>query len=264
MQWTDVVAAAVAEGQQAYPTVSIEAGRFGERLQQVGVTASDLAAHARDLYLASACADGDPEAVRIFEAAYIASVDVYIARSGVPASWTSEVKQKVRLKLLVGRNPGIGRYRGEGPLTALVRVTAVRVAVDVATAAADHRSDGEALNLLVSSDANPEVETAIALYRDRFREAVEESLTSLSAREKTLLRLHFVDGLNIDGMGAIYRVHRATVARWLVAVRERVLTDLRKRLAIALGGTPSEMRSLVRLLRDDIQVSARRILGDDR
>ena len=177
-----------------------------------------------------------------------------------------EVRQKVRLKLLLGTPPGVARYRGQAPLTAFVRVTAVRVAVDVAAAAAAtrNRPDDEMLDLLVSTDADPEMETARALYRDRFQTAIEESLANLSAREKALLRLHFIEGLNIERIGAIYRVHRATVARWLVAIRTRVLADLRKRLALQLGTTPSELRSLVTLFRDDLHVSAHRILAEPR
>ena len=128
-----------------------------------------------------------------------------------------------------------------------VRVTAVRVGIDVATAAAamNRRPDEDVLNLLVSMDANPEVEPARTLYRERFRSAIEETLAGLTKRERSLLRLHFLDGLNIDAIASIYRVHRATVARWLVAIRNRALADPRGRLALHLGGTPSELRSLI-------------------
>jgi RNA polymerase sigma-70 factor (ECF subfamily) len=168
------------------------------------------------------------------------------------------------MKLLSGGSPGIARYRAQAPLNVFVRVTAVRVGIDVATAAAamNRRPDEDVLNLLVSMDASPEVETARTLYRERFRDAIEETLAGLTKRERSLLRLHFLDGLNIDAIASIYRVHRATVARWLVAIRNRALADLRGRLALHLGGTPSELRSLIKLLRDDIDLSARRILAE--
>jgi RNA polymerase sigma-70 factor (ECF subfamily) len=266
MQSGSELAAAYAEGQAAWPEVRLIQEDFAEHMRRNGVSARHLAERAADLYLASACAAGDRAALQAFEKRHIQTMDVHLARSGVPPEWLSEVHQRVRVKLLTGRQPGIARYRGEGPLQALVRVTAVRVAVDVASAAAAarNRPDDEILNVLVSMDAGPELDTARALYREKFRAAVEETLSSLSKREKTVLRLHFIDGLNIDGIGAIYRVHRATVARWLVAIRGRALADLRKRLPLHLGGTPSELRSLVKLLREDIDLSARRILSDER
>jgi RNA polymerase sigma-70 factor (ECF subfamily) len=264
MQSGDEVELAFEAGKAAWPKAALSLERFVRRITEREIRPQDLASHGGDLYLAYACAEGDPGALAHFEEAFIKNVDLYIARSGVPHELTCEVRQKVRVKLLVGSSPGIGGYRAEGPLSGLVRVTAVRVAVDVAaaaTAAGKHSPDQEILDLLVSSDINPEVAAAKALYRDRFRAAVEESLAGLQSREKTILRLHVVDGLSIDGIGAIYRVHRATVARWLVAIRNGVIADLRKRLALHLGASPSEVRSLVQLLRDDIDVSAKRILG---
>jgi RNA polymerase sigma-70 factor (ECF subfamily) len=265
MQSVDELSAAFEAGRAAWPAVRLGFDTFARRIQENAVISRDLGAFGHDLYLATACAAGDAAAVRLFEERFIKTLDAHLARSGVPPEWLSEVHQKVRVKLLVGAHPGIAGYRGQAPLSAFVRVTAVRVAVDVATAAAavSHRPDEEILNLLVSMDASPEVETAKTLYRERFRAAIEETLGALSKREKSLLRLHFLDGLSIDEMGAIYRVHRATVARWLVGIRTRVLADLRQRLSLHLGGTPSELRSLVKLLRDDIDLSARRILGSE-
>ena len=266
MQSGSELAVAFAKGKAAWPGVELSYEEFADRVRRNAVSPRDLAERAVDLFLATACAVGDRAALRAFEERHIQTMDAHLARSGVPREWLSEVHQRVRVKLLTGPEPGIGGYRGEGPLQALVRVTAVRVAVDVATAAAAlrNRPDDEILNVLVSMDAGPELHAAKSLYREKFRAAVEETLSSLSKREKTVLRLHFIDGLNIDGIGAIYRVHRATVARWLVAIRARALADLRQRLSLHLGGTPSELRSLVKLLREDIDLSARRILGDER
>jgi RNA polymerase sigma-70 factor, ECF subfamily len=263
MQSMDELGIAFDAGRATWPAIRLDRATFERHLQESGVLSRDLATHPGDLYLACACARGDTAALRVLEDQYIRTMDVHLSRAGVPPDWLSEVHQKVRLKLLVGSRPGIANYRGQGPLGAFVRVTAVRVAVDVAATAAamKKRPDEEIVNLLVSMDASPEVATAKALYRERFRAAIEETLAGLSKREKTLLRLHFIDGLNIDGIGSVYRVHRATVARWLVGIRGRVLADLRQRLQLHLGGTPSELRSLVTLLREDIDLSAQRILA---
>jgi RNA polymerase sigma-70 factor, ECF subfamily len=263
MQQAKELEVAFEAGRAAWPAARVRYEDFSRQVQENEVNSPDLASHGRDLYLAYACAAGDPGALRIFDDQFIQTMDVHLARSGVGPEWLSEVHQKVRMKLLVGTPPAIRRYRGQAPLSAFVRVTAVRMGVDVASAAAamKQRPDEEILNVLISMDASPEVEATRALYREKFRAAVEDTLSSLRKREKTILRLHFIDGLNIEGIASIYRVHRATVARWLVAIRRRALADLHQRLALHLGGTPSELHSLVQLLREDINLSARRILG---
>jgi RNA polymerase sigma-70 factor, ECF subfamily len=257
------VVTAFREGQQAWPGVSLTLPRLVERLAQLGATPADLRKHGGDLYLATACADGDPVALAVFEREFITKVDLFVARTGVPAALIDEVRQKVRVKLLTGPSPSIGRYRGKGALGGWVRVASVNVALDLAgeSAAADLPDQQLALGLF-ADDSSPEMQTLRSLYRDRLREAVEESLAGLKGRDRTLLRLHFIDGLNIEAMGAIYRVHRATVARWLVALRERLFRDICRRLAVEVGGSPSEVRSLVKFLEDDIQVSARRLLAN--
>jgi RNA polymerase sigma-70 factor, ECF subfamily len=263
---TGGIQAAFQAGRSAWPEASLDYERFARRMRDLAVGADELAAHGADLYLASACAENDPGALRRFEQAFVSQVEVFVARTGVARELHDEVRQRVRVKLLVGTSPSIARYRGQGPLTAWVRVTAVHAALDVGAAAgagpaaANAQAEEQMADTFISLESSPEVQAARSLYRGRFRAAVEESLAALDSRDKALMRLQFIDGLNIDAIGAIYKVHRATVARWLVAVRTRVFEDLRKRLAMELGGSPSEMRSLVQLLREDIQLSAGRIL----
>ena len=69
-----------------------------------------------------------------------------------------------------------------------------------------------------------------------------------------------VDDLNID---AIYAVHRATAARWLVAIRTLVYDKLKEEFALRWKASSSGLRSIVRLLRDHIHITAKRALGSD-
>jgi RNA polymerase sigma-70 factor, ECF subfamily len=252
-------------GQSTWPGISLGLERFAHRLRALGVAEKDLQTHAADLFLASACAEGDSQALQILERRFISEVDAFVARTGLPRHLYDEVRQRIRVKLLVGPAPRIGQYRGQGPLSGWVRVIAVHVAIDVAVAnSVPERSDDALTEGLMSCEADPEIQVARSLYSDRLRGAVAESLAALNAREKTILRLHFIDRLSIDAMAAIYRVHRATVARWLVSIRGRVFDSLRQRFALQVGGSPSDMRSLIALLREDLQVSVRRILEDER
>jgi RNA polymerase sigma-70 factor (ECF subfamily) len=264
MQLSSVMGMAFREGQRAWPGVNLAWERFSERTRELDIGEQQLGARSADLFLAWACAESDPAALRIFEAEILSRVETYVARFGLAPHALDEVRQKIRVKLLVGRSPGIRRYRGLGPLGAWVRVTAVRVALDLTAEAATSGANADLAlcDLGASVDDGPELAIFRGLYRDRFRAGIEKSIDALAPRDKTLLRLYVVDGLNIEAIGAIYRVHRATVARWFVAIRSRVLASLRGQLGLRFEPSPSELRSLIRLLHDDIHLSARRILVD--
>jgi RNA polymerase sigma-70 factor, ECF subfamily len=263
----DVSSAATAKtayeaGRQAWPGVSLSSARFLARAAAADIAPDRLTQKSADIFLAFACADGDPRAIQLFEREILSQIDLYVARFALSKHALDEVRQRVRVKLLVGGSPAIGRYRGYGTLAAWVRITAVRVAIDVAgTASSRQLADVDVLELGVSLDESPELATARSLYRDRLRAALEASLRDLAPRDRTLLRLFVVDGLNIEAIGLIYKVHRATIARWFVAMRARVFQSVRDKLGLQRQPSPSEMWSLIGLLQDDIQISARRVLA---
>lgn len=251
-------------GQLAWPGLKLSREAFAERLQRLEVDPQDLAARGSDLYLAAACAAHEPAAVFLFERAFLVPVPRQLGRVALRDHEEDELRQQLRVKLLVGPQAKIAEYRGSGPLGAWVRVCALRLALDLKLAPeVSKRADGRALDALVGS--SPEAESLLDTeqHREVFQEALKESLDMLSSREKTLLRLHFIDGMTIDALGVLFCVHRATAARWLVAIRTRVMDHLRERLSKQLGTSPSEAQSLVRLLRSQAQVSIDRLLGDE-
>ena len=80
---------------------------------------------AADLALASACAQGDPEALARFEA-ILTAIRPALAAVGASTTEIDEVLQRLRVQLLVGDQPGILAYAGRGELRAWVRVIGVR------------------------------------------------------------------------------------------------------------------------------------------
>jgi RNA polymerase sigma-70 factor, ECF subfamily len=79
-------------------------------------------------------------------------------------------------------------------------------------------------------------------------------------RQRNLLRQHILDELTIDDLARLYRVHRATCARWLADARADLGKQTRKRLMSALGMPTSDVDSLLRFLDSDIELSISRIL----
>jgi RNA polymerase sigma-70 factor, ECF subfamily len=254
--------AAFEAGRAQWPGVGLLFDDFAARIEALEVADEDLALRGPDLFLATACAAGDKTAIRQFDAAFIAGLDGRVARFAFPPDKLDELRQKVRTKLLVGKSPGISRYRGRAPMGAWLHVTVIRLAVDVAALPSAAGMDVDLLDL-VGPEQTPELEAVRRQYQDKFRAALEDSFTTLSQREKTILRLHVVDGLNIDAIGAIYGVHRATAARWIVGIRARVFDRLKKDFATRWNASSSELRSIVWLLRDQIHITAKRVLGSN-
>ena len=96
------------------------------------------------------------------------------------------------------------------------------------------------------------------------KSALESALTALAPKDRTLLRHHYLDGLTLDQLAGLHRVHRATVARWLQHARHSVLEGTRQRLRAALDTDESEAASLLRLVQSRFDVTLPRLLRDSR
>jgi RNA polymerase sigma-70 factor (ECF subfamily) len=174
------------------------------------------------------------------------------------------VAQALRARLLVGdgeRAPRISDYSGKSSLRAWLRVVATRDALQILR---KHKrevpaDEGEILRL--SADEDPELRRLQELYRGDVEEAFRAGMRALAPRERDLLRQSFLEGLNVDEVGARYRVHRATAARWIAAARERLFDETRRALALRLGVGRDELESIVRLVQSQLDISIAKHLG---
>ena len=237
---------------------------YALRLASTEIADVDLAQRAEDIYLAFACACGNRGAHRMFEDHFLSQVPRFVSRFRFAPDLVDEVRQRVRIKQLLGAQPGLSRYRGRGPLGGWVRSTAVRAAVDVAAQreAVIPVAQNDLFDVWGAFDDGPEARTIKNFYRPKLTRALEESLAALDPREKTLLHLHVIDQLGIDTIGRTFGVHRATAARWLAAIRRRVLDDVRARAAFNWGASTSDLRDLLVILRDEIDLSLPGILRE--
>ena len=256
-------AEALARGQLAWPAVALPEELFRAYVTGKALDQTAVKERAVDLYLAAACAAGVEGAAEAFERAYLPLVAGQVGRLRLSADQLAEVHQRLRIRMLAGPEPRIAQYGGGASLAAYLRVCAMRIAFDVMDASRAGPvpvDDTEEL----ARDLIEQAPTSIDLIRQRylgtFQAALEGSLRGLPPRDKTILRFHFLDGLGIDALAGIYRVHRATAARWLVDIRRRVLASVHEQLAVDLPTTASEFRSLLRAVRPDLQLSLSRLL----
>ena len=224
---------------------------------------------AADLYLACACAAGDDRALAAFDGEFGRDIDLAIARSGNVDLGRDEFRQLLRNKLFVaaqGRRPKIADYAGRGDLRSWVRVTALRMIVDIVRQRAGGKEvpvEADMLGAVPSPGDDPELDYIQRVYKSEFKDALQEAFGALSPRERNLLRHQVLHGLNIDQVGALYRVHRTTAFRWIEKARKALLRETRKSLMKRLKVETGEFLSIMRVVQGDLDVSVRRLLVSD-
>lgn len=222
---------------------------------------------AADLYLACACARGDARAVSAFDARYMSDMAAALSRMRLPAASIDEVKQLVRQKLFVaepGKQPRIAEYSGRSGLRRWLRSVAVRTCLNYMRKGKRERlMEDDQVFVGVSDGADdPEVAYMKERYRNEFRQAFLDALASTTPREQSLLRYHYVDQLNIDEIGTIYRVHRVTAYRWLEKARGVLVSRTGELLRERLAVDAREYDSILRMIQSQLHLSLQRYLGE--
>lgn len=255
----------------AWPELDVPADAFvrhlAEHLPEEGDLDGALARmHGPDLYLACGCAAGDPAALAAFDRKVLGQAVAVLRRMGLSASEIDEVVQVMRDKLLVGdgrgHRPFMASYAGRGTLVGWVRTVARRTALGLRRNKADQigvAKEGRSLEP-IPFPADLELDYLKGRYQTEFQQAIEDALASLGAEHLRVLRLHYLDGLSIDRIGALLSVHRATAARWIVAACDAVRAETRRLLHVRLGLSASELDSLAGLVQSQLHLSLDRLL----
>jgi RNA polymerase sigma-70 factor, ECF subfamily len=221
---------------------------------------------AADLYLACACARGVTGAVEAFARTILREVDAHVARIDASAAFADEVRQDLAAKLLMaapGARPKLDDYAGSAPLSAWVRVAAIRTALNLrrgkafSAEVADDRAVAEH-----AASADVEIEHIRQRYRVPFETAIGKALGNLSTRDRTLLRLRLVEGMEVEAIATMYGVHRTTVTRWIGACQDRLLVETRRLLRDDFGLAIAEIDSLAGLVRSQLHLSLARLLAE--
>lgn len=265
------LARAFAAGQSAWPGVAVDEGDFArylaERIDEGEPAAAALdGLYASDLYLTCACAAGSTVAVEAFSKRLLSDLARVLSGVGA-AAIADDVRQILLERLFVGSAespPKIGTYSGRGQLSAWVRVAAVRIAMSLRRS--EHPSDASApddtLDALLPS-IDPELDALKIRYAATFNAALEDAFAALPPRDRTLLKLHYVDGVSVDRIASSYNAHRVSASRWLSAARGRVLEETVRLVRERNRLTESEFESLARLVRSQLEVRLGGAAGDE-
>ncbi|MBN2493829.1 MAG: sigma-70 family RNA polymerase sigma factor [Deltaproteobacteria bacterium] len=267
-----LIAGILDAGRASWPDIDLPAEAFlaflAERIPQdadVEKTLREL--NAADLYLACACVHKDPRALSAFVEAHADLIRASLYRMRLPDDAVDDLCQLIYQKLLVGDEdspPRIGQYAGRGELRGWLRVTAVRQALDALRRTRTERaSDHDALDRLASQEGDRELMYLKSAHRKEFTQAFRQAIESLESRDRNLLRFQVLDGLNLDQIGAIYKVHRSTVSRWMHKIRKDLLKRTHRALAEQLEIDPREAHSIIRQVQSRLDVSIRFFLQGD-
>jgi RNA polymerase sigma-70 factor (ECF subfamily) len=261
-----VIAAHLDEGTREWPNVTLEPAVYlrylADKLRERTDEPADHVVRtmpAAALSLAAACTAGDDAAIAAFRDAVFPVIRPALAKLGLSDTTIDEAEQRVLVMILVGDpdRPAIAVYSGRGRLKSWVRSIAVRTARRLAGITEGGTDGQDELDRLTDNVHDPELALLRERHRDQVRSALAHALTDLSDRKRTVLRQYYIDGLTIDQLAALYKVDRATTARWVISARSAVLEGTRERLRATLGANNEEVESILRLVRSDLDLSLR-------
>ena len=262
MSSEDAVRQMFLEGQRKWPRVKLGFDVFYGHCNRV-LEPSDVVAplrEAADLYLCCACAEAQPEALRLFESEGSGVAKAAIARIDRSSDFVHDTLQEVWDRLLLGAEPKVRLYSGRGPLKAWVRVAATRVALDRHRARS--RLAGQHVELtdrLAAPGGGPEAALLKARFGHAFHQALRDAVSGLSRQDRNVLRMHIAGHCSIDEIGRAYNVHRATAARWLDRTRTRIYEEVRQELCVKRANlTASEFKSLATMMGHELELSLTR------
>ncbi len=219
-----------------------------------------------DVHLALACLEGQSVAHRRLETRLRAVSSQALFGISTGALTLDEVFREVRTKLLVGstvaiddpsllenasplgsKSAKLALYSGRGSLDGWLSVCMTRTALSMLRPrSSDKAFVDESIELLESrSRDDPHFAVLRAQAGPPIEEAIRGALAQLDNADRTLLRLHVLDGLSIDDLAPLYGAHRSTMSRRLARIRNGVFETARAAAMTSLGVSETEFRSLI-------------------
>lgn len=161
----------------------------------------------------------------------------------------AELAQRVRTRLLVaakGQTARLSTYDGRGRLKSWLW-TATKLELLQATRGLGQApaEDIDEMAGLASAGRSPEGNARSAKDSRLVSRALRDALEVLEARERTLLRMRFVDGVSTEELGRMFQVHRTTAQRWIETAQAKIMAAMRAKLEQQARLARGEVDSLV-------------------
>jgi RNA polymerase sigma-70 factor len=177
-----------------------------------------------------------------------------------------EARQVLRVRLLVadGDRPArIAGYRGQGPLIAWLRLSMTRLALNLLGESKRQVSlDGDNVAQTAGVSADPEIAILVARHRDDLAACIGQAFSELEGELRTVMRMHFLDGVGVVDIGSLFQVSGRTIQRRIQDARHTVIARTRELLFERYGMATRDLETLMRHLQSDLHISLRRVLAD--
>jgi RNA polymerase sigma-70 factor, ECF subfamily len=258
-------------GAAAWPTLQLDGATFLHYLRErAGALPLKQVAmlHVTDLYLACCCVSRADGAVEKFHDEYLVPLAESLERIRIPISLAREV-QGILFERLVTPGKGdasaptlLSGYAGTGELRSWVHVVAAREAFGLLRKASrDAQAPKRLLEAVPVIADDPDLRYLSTKYHSEIEACFTEAAAALTAAERNALRYRFIDGLSVEQIGAIYRIHRATAARRVLAAQERLAQEIKARLMVRLQLDARELDSVLRAIHSRLEFSIGRHLA---
>jgi RNA polymerase sigma-70 factor, ECF subfamily len=254
------------DARTSFPAIVVDPHAFARYLgERAKPKRSPLASIAElrhvDLFIACACVQGDQNGFATLEHDYLRPAGAALARSGADRLDIDDALQLLREKLLVTEGR-LQEYSGRGSLVGWVRVSLGRQLISV------QRSRGRVMPLESNAAAqlaavDPDLALIRRRYGEAFQSAFQDAFRGLTPAQRNVLRLNFVDGLNLERIAVLLKVSRATAGRRMLEAKTALLDTMLVLLGERLRATPSEIASLLAVVRSTLYGSLGALLQTD-
>ena len=158
--------------------------------------------------------------------------------------------------------PKIASYAGRGPLSAWVRVSAARMAVDL------HRNEQEAAVdpawAVRGVALDPEMLYVKERYGEEFGKALEAAFLRLTTRIRTILQLYFLEGVGAGQIAQSYGTSTRTVQRWIVTAQNGIVDEVKAAMTKRYQLSNSQLDSLFGAVETEMVAALRRVFAPKR
>jgi RNA polymerase sigma-70 factor (ECF subfamily) len=244
---------------------AVDLRTFCDRVVQLAARSeADPAEHAArltldDLYLATACAEGDEAAWAECAKAHFAFIRDF-ARKFLADAAARDLADQVIADLWQRRK--IGRYEGRSTLRTWIGTVVANAAVNASRSprTVGLRSTPPPDAVAARPHAAPVRLEDAAAERD-LAALVAQSVGALAPDDKVLLQLYYEQGLTLDEMEGPLRMSKATLSRRLKRVREQLRESIDRLARGSFGVSADALRDRLELDRLEFDLAA--LLGGD-
>lgn len=273
-----------AQAQQSFPGVGLSwqsyKGRIMELLtQHLGLLVDaeegidlEKAAHQflrnlkwQELYLTTACAQGDNSAWDIFHSRYHRLIQKAAQHCAENATQGHEISDSLLTELFLPSGHGssrenkIGQYRGAGSLEGWIRVVVTRLAIDQIRKQQKQVSV-EDFDNPPSSMVNRELQAFPHEDLDRqnavrwVSASLQSAFTKLTAQEKLILQLYYSRHATLKEIGKLLNAHESTASRTLERIHKQLRKAVERHLRENYRLRSSEIGHLIELAVTNLEI----------